>query len=264
MAKSGAAAPAVSEVSAGGGGGGGSTVEGILGAFTDRMRAYNDFVRAVGEYKLNEAQADLIEAQAAGAIERAMILDAVRTQLIIDLEALNAESAAAARKIAAVTRRAGYAIHLLNGTPMADFNGCVDAYKTFEKAALLEADEKLFAPLSVATNAITGADFLDNRDPDRPCQDPRPTDLANAIRLINWSFRMRYIALPGSEAQHQFVRVFQTIGTVADRTVGKIRTYLDQLKSSTYKTWNPVQIIGLESSSAARSILENPGPNSAA
>ena len=40
-----------------------------FGAWTDRLKAYSDFVRANGEYQLNEARAKLVDAETAGKVE---------------------------------------------------------------------------------------------------------------------------------------------------------------------------------------------------
>jgi hypothetical protein len=57
--------------------------------------------------------------------------------------------------------------------------------------------------------------------------------------------------------------LFRAIGSVPERTIERIKGYIDQMRESTYKTWNPVQIIGIEATGAEKGILENPGPNKA-
>ncbi len=245
-----------------GSGGAGASTEALLDFFIKREQVYNDFVRALGQYKLNVAQAELAEAQAAGQIERAMILDTVRMQLYSDLQRLDAESQVAERRIHDLQVKARYALKLLEGRTVAGSFGSVrDCYKYFETRAMIEADEALFKPLSASGEGVTGADFLDNHSPDRPCLDPKAADLRNVLTLINWTFPMQYLARPGTPAMFLFVQLFRAIGSVAGETVGQLNQYIDQIRKNTYDTWKPVMLAGLDASAAAKAILESTGGN---
>jgi hypothetical protein len=235
---------------------------GLLDFFIKREQVYNDFVRALGQYKLNVAQAELAEAQMANQIIRAMILDTVRLQLYTDLQRVNAEAKVAARRIHDVQVKVRYALHLLEGGPLSGSYGAVrDSYKYFETRVMIEADETLFGPLSLAGTEICGNNFLDNHDSDKACLDPKPADLSNALTLINWSFQMQYLARSGSPAMQQFVKLYKTIDSVAGKTVKQLSTYIDQIRKNSYDTWKPVMLAALDTSSAERSILMNTGPN---
>jgi hypothetical protein len=233
--------------------------QGFFEPFAGRLAAYSDFVRAAAQYKVADAQEQLIRAQADGHQALAESLWIITRQLETDLYRLNNSAHAAQRRITEIARKARYAQHLLSGTRMADFPGCASAYKYFETQAKIEAGEALFAQLTIPANVIEAGDFFDNRDPGRQCQSPQAHDLRNALTLIDWTFRMQYVAKSGSAAEEQFVRLFKAIASVAHNTIAEINHYMEQLRQKTYDTWKPVQIMGLESTPAERSILGGTG-----
>jgi len=235
---------------------------GVLDFFIKREQIFNDFVRAVGHYKLDAAQAQLAEAQAASQFERAAILDRARMQLYLDLEQLNSEAAATEKRINEIELKARYALHFLEGRPLSGSYGVVrESYKYFETRAMLERDDELFKPLALNGLTIRGKDFLDNYYPTKPCLDPESDDLRNLLTLISWTFRMQYLAKTGTSAQQQFVRLYKVIDSVASSTVDRLNAYIDQIRNRTYETWTPVIFAALETSNTARRVLENTGPN---
>ena len=147
---------------------------------------------------------------------------------------------------------------------MADFQGCVSAYKYFETQAKIEAGEALFSSLTSPPDSIKADDFFDNRDPSRPCQSPQPSDLRNALTLIDWTFRMQYVAKSGSAAEEQFVHLFRAIASVAGNTIDEISRYMDQMRQKTYDTWKPVQILGIKLTAEEKKVLESTWPKAAA
>jgi hypothetical protein len=238
--------------------------QGFFDSFAGRLQAFNGFIQALAQYKLADAKEQLILAQADQQEARAEILWAIANQLESDIYRMNVSSQSAERRINAIARKARYAQHLLSGTRMADFQGCASAYKYFETQAKIEAGESLFSSLTTSPDPITADDFFDNRDPGRACQAPQPGDLRNALALIDWTFRMQYVAKSGSAAEEHFVSLFKAIASVAGNTINEIGLYMDQMRQKTYDVWKPVQILGIEPTAEEKKVLEGTRPKAAA
>ena len=230
----------------------------VFDAFAERLRAYNDMVRAVGEHKLLDAREQYVRAQANGLEARAALLWDLVFQLESDLDRLNNTARAADRRIAVIARKARFAQYLLSGKPIPAFAASADAYRFFERQVKIEAGDKLYS-LTIAPGSITADDFIDNTHPNQSCQPPQPRDLRNTCALMAWTLRMKYVARAGSRAEELFARLFRIIASVPRKTTDDINRYMDELRRKTYEVWKPVQIIGLEASSEGKRILENTG-----
>jgi hypothetical protein len=244
--------------------GGAAGQQGLFDPFAGRLQAFNGFIQALAQYKLADAREQLVRAQADGQEARAEILWAIANQLESDIYRMNVSSQSAERRIDAIARKARYAQHLLSGTRMADFQGCASAYKYFETQAKIEAGEALFSSLTPSPDPITAGDFFDNRDPGRACQAPQPGDLRNPLTLIDWTFRMQYVARSGSAAEEHFVSLFKAIASVAGNTINEIGLYMEGMRRKTYDVWNPVQILGIEPTAEQKKVLEGTRPKAAA
>jgi hypothetical protein len=235
----------------------------VLDAFPERQRAMNEMVKAVGEFKLKAAQAELTEAVAADQATRTYMLQVVVGQLQKDLATVNAQGTSANLKVSNLASRVQAANMLLRGTEIAAYSHAKDAYKFFEKLAIIEGDESLFSTV-FDPKSIKGKDFLNNRDPSKPCEGP-PTDEKemNALQLMDFALGKQYIARTGSSAQRQFVRLFKEIQKVADNSVAAIRQHTDAVRKSVFDAWTPVRILGVEPTPAEKRILESTGPKAA-
>jgi len=228
--------------------------------FPERERALSELVRAVGEYKLKSAQAGLQEAVTANEWVRASTLQTVLDQLQQDLDIVNRTRAAVARKIKTLADRAHAACMLLRGTEIAAYPQARDAYKYFEKQALIEGDGSLFTEVFPSAS-IRGSQFLDNRTPRAACNDP-PADEPemNALQLMDWALSKQYIARTGSIAQQQFVRIFKQISQVAQSTLDAIRETHDAVRKEVFNAWQPIRIIGADPTPIEKRILESTVP----
>ncbi|GAC1448694.1 MAG: hypothetical protein NVSMB9_32090 [Isosphaeraceae bacterium] len=235
----------------------------LFDPFPERVRAFSELVKAVGESRLKAAQADLNEAVAANEWVRAHLMETVLEQLQTDLDSLDRTAASAARKVDLLARRAHAASMLLRGTEIAAYPQARDAYKFFEKQALIEGDQSLF-DLTFSPSTIKGPEFLNNRDPRATCEDP-PADQPemNALQLMAWALEKQYIARTGTKAQQHFVRIFKQISQVAQSTLSAIKETQDAVRKQVFDVWQPVRIIGAEPSPAEKRILESSGPKPA-
>lgn len=235
----------------------------LFDPFPERVRAFSELVKAVGEYKLKAAQAELNEAIATNEWVRAQILETVREQLQSDLDSVNRSAASAAKKIQALSKRAHGASMLLRGTEIAAYSQAKDAYKFFEKQAFIEGDDSLFT-VTFTPDSVKGTQFLSNRNPQAACENP-PTDEPemNALQLMDWALNKQYIARTGTKAQQQFVRIFKQISQVAQATLAAIKENRVAIRKQVFDVWQPVRIIGADPTAAEKRILENSGPKPA-
>jgi hypothetical protein len=234
----------------------------LLDPFPERVKAFAELVKAVGQQKLQTAQAELTEAVTAGQWVRARIIETTLAQLQADFDTANHAQLAAGKKIRDLDGKAHAASMLLRGTQISAYTHARDAYRFFEKQALIEADESLFTTTFKAAT-IRGSQFLDNRSPEKPADDPQFDDeTINALQLMDWALQKQYIARPGSKAQQSFVRIFKQIAEVAKKTLTAIEGTRDKIRTQVFETWKPVQILGVEPTAAEKRILTNPGPKS--
>ena len=229
--------------------------------FSERVKAFGELVRSVAELKLKSAQAELCEAIAAGHWARARILETALAQLQNDFEAVNRARIVARRKAQDLIAKAHAASMLLQGAEIAAFSHARDAYKSFEKQAMIEGDASLFGS-SFDPATITGAQFLDNRKPDRPCESPPSSGApVTALQLMDWALRRQYLARTGTPAQEHFVGLFRQIAQVARASLAAIQQTRDALRAQVYDAWQPVHILGFEPTPAEIRILACTGPN---
>jgi hypothetical protein len=235
----------------------------LFDPFPDRVKAFSELVHSVAELKLKSAQAELTEAISDREWIRARILETVLTQLQNDFEAVNRARVSTRRKIQELAEKAHAASMLLQGAEIAAFGHARDAYKSFERQALIEGAPALFDTTFVPAT-ITGVQFLDNRKPDRPCESiPSDGHLMNALQLMDWALRRQYIAHTGTPAQALFATLFQQIAQVARTTLAAIEQTRDDFRAQVCDVWQPVRILGVEPSPAESRLLASTGPNAA-
>ena len=192
-------------------------------AMPARQQATNDFIRALGQAKLSDAQAAYNEALASSETARAMILFDLAADLAGALANLNREQAQANTRVHVIAMQAHAANMLLRGTEIAAYNHARDAYRHLEAQALLELDQEAETHLyDDPVGPLAATDFMDNSNPSKPCESPTA---ANALQLIDWLLTREYVARPGTRAQHAILGLFQRINSVATTAVLQIRQH---------------------------------------
>jgi hypothetical protein len=229
---------------------------GTFADWTTRMEVYVDFIRALGEHKLKAAQAEVAWAEAMG---QYAVVDARRLvvrQLQRSMRQLHREEARFARWAWQVDQRRRRIDILVSGRrpSAASWPGIRAAYHWFASRALLESGESLFE-ITIPSAARSGANFRNATLPSIACAD-LPADLSTALGMMEWLLDERYVPRPGSAAHRVIVQLFRAMNAPAQATVARLRAELDALRSSTYETWKPLAILGVEESRVIREIKD--------
>lgn len=228
-------------------------------AYTERLKVFNDFVRALGEYKLKEAEAELKNAQAAGEYVRVRILDSVRLQLEVDLRKLRTASRETERQIKSLEGRSQAASLFLRGEFLPNYGSAKIGYKYFETQAMLEGSEDLFA-IECRSESIQAKHLVNCRTKGGECA-ALPEDLEpNALAFMDWMLGKKYLPRTGTPAQRCVIKLFQAFNNIAKRKVTAIQELYSQVKKGTYDVWQPASIIGLEPTPAQKRVMDSTGP----
>jgi len=210
-------------------------------SFPARQQAINDFIRAVGQAKLNDAQAQVQQALAASEFERAQMLQILVAQLASDLDDLNQTKATAAARVQDLASKSHACDMLLRGQQISDYQHSADAYKHFEMVALAEMTDDQATLLYATFPKPADTDWFSNNYNIPVVVFP---STINALSLMDWMLNSQLIAHTGSEAQHHVRQTFQMISNYVTQAVSQIRQHTDAIRTGTYAIWNPVQFTG--------------------
>jgi hypothetical protein len=211
--------------------------------WTNRLKVYNDYIKALADYRKAAAEAVLKEAQAAGEWAKVKAMQVVIRQMVLELQRLNRQRARVAKEIKRITELARRARPLLSGRQLGAFASAWSAYQQFEQKALLESTTDLYS-IPVPESARAASHFLDNRAPARPCE-PLPKDVVTALGLAAWLRSMKYMARSGTPPHQSLAHLFRAINGVAQQEVKVMQEAIEQMRKGTYDAWKPSTIIGV-------------------
>ncbi len=211
--------------------------------WTNRLKVYNDYIKALADYKKASADAMLKQAEAAAQWEQVRAMRVVIRQLELELKRLNQQTGRVAKEVKRQAELGKRASLLLSGKRLALFARSWAAYQKFEIKALLQSTIDLYT-ISVPSNARAASNYLNNRDPGRPCQE-LPDDVNTALALASWLQAQRYMARSGGAAHHALTLLFRAINEVAKQEIKELQDALDQMRKGTYDAWKPPTIIGV-------------------
>ncbi len=221
--------------------------------WTERFKAYIDYIKALGQYKLSVAQAEKVAAETANelAAVRAKLL--VIRQLERDLRAFQRTQNGLQQEIARIKQREKNALLFLRGTRItsASFTKAWAGYTWFESRAFVEVGEALF-DIAVPSAARTAANFVATRTDGNVVE--APADVENALQLMDFLKSHRFIAKRGGQAQCVVVQLYIKINSVAEKTVAEIEQRLSEIRQKTYQAWNFNALLGVPENAAARRI----------
>ncbi|HKQ50390.1 MAG TPA: hypothetical protein VJZ71_20115 [Phycisphaerae bacterium] len=223
--------------------------------WTDRYRAENEYIKALGEYKLNEAKASLEKANAAKKWKEVELWTILIKQLDRDFKRFNNAQMTLTKKISQMQVRSRNASLLLKGARMdgTALSNAWRAYTMFERNVLDGGDDSLF-DMMVPAMARRANNFVNNvATVSKP--DETPSDVENAVQFMAWLKEKKYVAVKGSPAQRFIVKLFKAINQVPAEAVQEMRDRIESIRKGTYDAWNPKGLLGA-SSDAAKKIEE--------
>ena len=221
--------------------------------WTDRLKVYNDYIKALAEYKLKTAQAEVEIAKAADLWADVRAKHTVIDQIQRELKAFNQAQASMKREIKQVEDREKAALRLLRGSKL-ETNAYSNAwanYVWFETSAVIGSGDKLYL-VKVKQSARTADNFIVT-SPKFPLV-AATKDIDNGLKLMDWMNDHRFVADRGSDAQQVVVKLFQEINAVATKTVADINARLAAIRKNTFDAWNFNAILGVSPNPAAKKI----------
>ncbi len=228
--------------------------------WTNRLKVYNDYIKALGEYKKSSAEAELKLAEAAGLWSKAEAMRVVIRQMVRELQRLHRQTGQVQTQVKRIGQLARRARLLLAGRRLEGFSQAWSAYQYFELRAMLESEADLTAVL-LPVDSHDAVYFLDNRFPQRACQ-PLPTEIGTALGLAAWLRTSKYMVRSGSPPHTSLAHLFRAINSVAEREVQSLLAALDALRKGTYDSWKLPQILGVPLKSRRWAIEQAPWPRS--
>ncbi|MCU0959792.1 MAG: hypothetical protein MUF48_06775 [Pirellulaceae bacterium] len=214
------------------------------------------FIEALGQYKLHVAQAELVQAAAAGEWAVARIKAELVQELQTSLRRLNRARHTTARRVERLERHARALARIRSGEDLdpADLPLVWGAYTVFERAVPAATLERLMA-MPLAASSRPGANFADVRRPTRSCP-AVPDTVDNVHALLAWLKRRGLVPRRGSAAYRQALQAIGTLADFAAAEVTSLTSALRGIEQGTYDAWQPVVLAALPDSIDARKIIK--------
>ena len=223
--------------------------------WTDRLKVYNEYIKALADYKLKAAQAEVQIAQAANIWATVRAKQIVMRQIERDLRAYNRARAQITNEIKRVRKKDKSAQLLLRGNSIqsVSFTRAWLGYVFFESRTLLESGDALY-DIQVPSTSRRASNFICIGSAAGPID--APDEIENVLQLMQWLKDQRYITAGGSRAQQVVVRLFRAIASVAKKTTDELQSRMVKMRDGTYEPWNFNGILGVSTNSAAKKIQE--------
>lgn len=213
------------------------------------------FVEALGQYKVETARAELIQAVTAGEWAVARMKAAVARELEASLKRLTSRRHATAREIARWQRRIRDAVKLRSGEdlPPSQLPRVWAAYTVLERCTPVDSLTRMLStPLNAEARA--GSNFADPARPDRDCPDV-PPQVDNVQGLLAWMKENQIVARRGTTAYRHVLEALSILNAGAAAEVGRLTTALEALETGTFNAWQPIAIAALPDNVDAKKIV---------
>ena len=216
-----------------------------------------DFLRELGHYKLNAAKSDLVAAVASNQLSVARMKAHIAQELQGALRRLHQMEGRTVTKTKRLMTSARNAAYMQNGDDMTRTRMDLmwAAYKVFERMVPIERLEQIMQQ-DLHPGARKGVQFVNKEEPSEHCHDI-PDYVDNAHMLVGYIKRRHYLPIRGTQAHRHVLKVFQAIADVAATQLDKMQTAINEMRTNTYKVWNPLVIAGLPDTMDVKKIIYN-------
>jgi hypothetical protein len=220
--------------------------------WTERYKVYNEYVKALGEYKLNSAKAELELAKAANIWVVVRAKELLVDQLRKDLRSVNKSTGSLKRQIKSMERRRKRMSSLLKGKRLSKtFTAAWNAYLWFETEVAMTAPEKL-QNAKVTSAARDASNFFSNKKNDTRDVEQAPSEIVHAGQLANWLRKKKYMVENSSSAWFVIAKLFKISSDHAGSQVKEMRSRIKQIRDDTFEVWDTSFILGLGMEAAKR------------
>lgn len=216
-----------------------------------------DFLRELGNYKLNAAKSDLVAAVASNQLAVARMKAHIAQELqgaLRRLHQMEGRTATKSKRIMTMARNAAY---IQNGDDMTRTRMQLmwAAYKVFERMVPIKQLEQTML-IDLHPGARKGTQYVNKAEPSEHCHDI-PEHVDNAHMLVGYIKRRHYLPIRGTQAHRHVLKVFEAIADIAQAQLDKMQNAIEEMRTNTYKVWNPLIIAGLPDTMYVKKILYN-------
>ncbi|MBT4694966.1 MAG: hypothetical protein HOB73_16640 [Planctomycetaceae bacterium] len=221
----------------------------------DVFKIQVDFIRELGQYRLNVAKSSLVAAVASNQLAVARMKAQVAQELEGALRRLHQIEGRLQTKAQRVTTMAKDVSFIHNGADMTKsrMEMMWAAFRVFERLVPLQQIQASME-IEVQPSARLAHQFIDKYDTSQECESV-PVSVDNAYMLVGWLKKMHYLPARGSKAYLLVMKVFETLAEVAQQQIDALNQARRQIRENTFDVWNPLIIAGLPDTLDVKKIL---------
>ena len=221
----------------------------------DVFKIQVDFIRELGQYRLNVAKSSLVAAVASNQLAVARMKAQVAQELEGALRRLHQIEGRLQTKAQRVTTMAKDVSFIHNGADMTKsrMEMMWAAFRVFERLVPLQQIQASME-IEVQPSARLAHQFIDKYDTSQACESV-PVSVDNAYMLVGWLKKMHYLPARGSKAYLLVMKVFETLAEVAQQQIDALNQARRQIRENTFDVWNPLIIAGLPDTLDVKKIL---------
>jgi hypothetical protein len=214
-----------------------------------------EFIEKLGQFKLDSARSDLVQAAAAGEWAVARMKARVAVELESALQRLRHVRTKTDRRIRRLDRLVRSAAKIRNAEdiPPNELTRMWAAFTVLERLAPAAIIARL-GETRLATESRGAANYARPGHPQFGCPD-LPESIANVHALIGWLKRNRFVPRRGMPAYKQIVTAFTDTAAVAGSQIDQLQTALRELEQGTFDVWKPLVIAGLPDTLDVKKII---------
>ena len=221
----------------------------------DVFKIQVDFLRELGEYRLNVAKSSLVAAVASNQLAVARMKAQVAQELAGALRRMHRIEGRLQTQSKRVTQMAKDVSYIHNGADMTKFRmeSMWAAFRVFERMVPLQQIQASME-IEIQPTARLSNQFINKYDPIQKCENV-PIRVDNAYMLVGWIKKKHYLPVRGSKAYLLVINVFEMLAQVAQQQIDVLNQARRQIREKTFKIWNPLIIAGLPDTLDVKKIL---------
>ena len=221
----------------------------------DVFKIQVDFLRELGEYRLNAAKSSLVAAVASNQLAVARMKAQVAQELegaLRRMYRIEGRLKTQSKRVSAMAKDVSF---MHNGADMtkARMESMWAAFRVFERMVPLEQIQTSMK-IEIQPTARLFHQFINKYDQAQECEDV-PNSVDNAYMLVGWLKKKHYLPVRGSKAYLLVMKVFETLAVVAQQQIDVLNQARLQIRENTFKVWNPLIIAGLPDTLDVNKIL---------